>query len=309
MKQVKVFISLITDDNDYQKEQAADASDTAHRLGMSVQIAYAGNDAVKQTQQLLKVIQDPTQRPDAILVEPVGTGMIRVAEAAAATGVGWGLVNHEADYVAQIRRTSPAPIFLVSTDQEEVGRIQGRQFGALLKRGGGILYIEGPSTGGAARLRTLGMHSTKPADADVKALKGDWTEQSAYNVVKSWLSLSVSRQLNVRVIGCQNDAMALGARKAFQELPGSPGRNEWLSMPFTGCDGVPKTGQEWVRRGLLAATVVIPPTMGLALEILQSAIQSKSQPPERTISRPTSYPSVEELNRRAQEGPVRVVDP
>ncbi len=69
MKQVKVFISLITDDNDYQKAQAAAALDTAQRLGISVQTVYAGNDAVKQTQQLLKVIQDPVQSPDAILVE------------------------------------------------------------------------------------------------------------------------------------------------------------------------------------------------------------------------------------------------
>jgi len=294
---VKVFISLITEDNDYQKEQAAVVADTAHRLGVSIQTAYAGNDAVKQTEQLLKIIQNPAERPDAILVEPVGTAMGRVAEGAAAAGVGWGLVNHEADYVAQIRKISTAPIFLISTDQEEVGRIQGRQFGALLKKGGGILYIEGPSTGGAARLRTLGMQSTKPADADVNVLRGDWTEQSAYKVVRSWLSLSVSRHLNIRVIGCQNDVMAIGARKAFEELPGQPGRNEWLGMPFTGCDGVPRTGQEWVRRGLLAATVVIPPTMGLTLEIMAKAIQSKSQPPERTICQPTSYPLVKELNQ------------
>src|SRR5438445_7104821 len=33
-------------------------------------------------------------------------------------------------------------------------------------------------------------------------------------------------------------------------------RERWLALPFTGCDGMPDTGQAWVRSGLLAATVV-----------------------------------------------------
>ena len=44
--------------------------------------------------------------------------------------------------------------------------------------------------------------------------------------------------------------MAMGARKAFGELAGAQEREHRLKVPFTGCDGVTKTGQEWVRRGL-----------------------------------------------------------
>ena len=33
-----------------------------------MQIVYSGNDAVQQTQQILSFIQDPAERPDAILV-------------------------------------------------------------------------------------------------------------------------------------------------------------------------------------------------------------------------------------------------
>ena len=32
-------------------------------------------------------------------------------------------------------------------------------------------------------------------------------------------------------------------------------RERWLNLPFTGCDGLPKTGQSWLRSGLLAATI------------------------------------------------------
>jgi ribose transport system substrate-binding protein len=288
MTKLNVLVSLITSDNDFQREQAASAEDAARRLDANIQIVYAGNDAVNQTQQLLKVIQGSTQRPDAILVEPVGTGMPQVAGAAAAAGIGWGVLNREVDYVARLRETSRAPIFAVTTDQEEVGRIQGRQFAVFLKEGGGVLYIEGPSAGEVARLRASGMHSTKPANVNPKVLSG-------YRTVKSWLSLSTSQHLDIRVIGCQNDAMAIGARRAFEEVPESQARKDWLSLPFTGCDGVPKTGQEWVRRGLLAATVVTPPTMGLAFEIMTKAIRSGVQPPPRTLSQPSSYPALEEI--------------
>jgi ribose transport system substrate-binding protein len=298
MTKISVLVSLITKDNDYQTEQAAAAEDAARRLDANIQIVYAGNNAVDQSYQLLKVIQNSTQRPTAILVEPVGTGMPQVAGAAVATGIGWGILNREVDYVAKLRRDGRAPVFAVTTDQDEIGRIQGRQFAVLLKKGGGVLYIEGPSTGEVARLRAAGMHSTKPSNADVKALKGDWTEDSGYKAVKSWSSLSTSQQLHIRVIGCQNDAMAIGARRAFEEVADSQARKDWLSLPFTGCDGVPKTGQEWVRRGLLAATVVVPPTMGLAFEIMAKAILSGVQPAQRTVSTPSSYPTLEEVAAR-----------
>jgi ABC-type sugar transport system substrate-binding protein len=88
MAKLNVLVSLITEDNDYQKEQAAAAEDAARLLDANLQIVYADNDAVNQSQQLARVIQRPAQRPDAILVEPVGTGMPQVA-AAAAAGIGW----------------------------------------------------------------------------------------------------------------------------------------------------------------------------------------------------------------------------
>jgi ribose transport system substrate-binding protein len=295
MTQLNVVVSLITDNNDFQMEQTAAAKDAARRLDVNLQIVYAGSDAVNQSQQLLKAIQNPTQRPDAILVEPVGTGMLQVAGAAVAAGIGWGIINRDVDYVAKLRGTNSSPVFVLTTDQEEVGKIQGRQFSALLRNGGGILYIEGPSGGDVARLRTAGMQSTRLPNIHPKTLKGDWTEASGYRAVKSWLALSTSQSLRIRAIAGQNDAMAIGARKAFEEVADSQARKEWLSLPFTGCDGVPKTGQEWVRRGLLAATVVTPPLMGLALDMMIQAIRTAMQPPPRTLSQINSFPPIKHL--------------
>ncbi len=295
MDKLNVVLSLITSDNDYQRQQAAEAESTAKRLGVDLQILYAGNDAVEQSQQVLKVIQSRLGRPSAIIVEPVGTVMNQVAGAAVAAGISWVVMNREADYLHDLRKNSAVQAFAVSTDNEEVGRIQGRQFAALMRNGGTVLYIEGPSTSTAARLRSQGMLATKPANLEVKSIKGDWTKESGHKAITSWLRLSTSRQLRVGVVGCHNDAMAIGARTAFQEVSNNADRDAWLSLPFTGCDGVPDTGQAWVRQGLLAATVTTPATSGTALELFVRAKQSGIMPPESTLIAPIPRPSMEAL--------------
>ena len=288
-----VVVALTTRDNDYQAEQFASATEVASRLGVKIDVIYANNNAVDQCQQLLKVIQDKAQRPDAILVEPVGTPMYQVAKAAVAAGIGWGILNREADYIPELRRSATVPVFAVSPDQEEVGRIQGKQLAAVAPEGS-ILYIEGPSASSAATLRTKGMLSTKPSKVEMKVLKGDWSERAAHQAVKSWLSLSTSSQVQIRAVVCQNDAMAMGAREAFASLP-EAARERWMNTPYMGCDGVTNTGQEWVRTGKLRATVVIPPMAGLALEMLAKAVRSGSVPAERTLSAPRSFPAIAEL--------------
>jgi ABC-type sugar transport system substrate-binding protein len=288
-----VVIALTNRDNDYQAEQSASASEVAARLGVKINVIYANNNAVDQCQQLVKIIQDKEQRPDAILVEPVGTPMYQVAKAAVAAGIGWGILNREAEYIPELRRAAPVPVFAVSPDQEEVGRIQGKQLAAFTTEGN-ILYIEGPSTSSAANLRTKGMLSTKPSKVEVKVLRGDWSERGAHQVVKSWLSLSTSSQLRIQAVVCQNDAMAMGAREAFAGLSAAA-REQWLDTPFTGCDGVTKTGQEWVLTGQLRATVVIPAMAGLALEMLVKAASTGSMPAERTLCAPRSFPATSEI--------------
>ena len=79
MHNQNAVVALTTRDNDYQAEQSASATEVASRLGVKIDVIYADNNAVNQCQQLVKIIQDKAQRPDAILVEPVGTPMYQVA--------------------------------------------------------------------------------------------------------------------------------------------------------------------------------------------------------------------------------------
>ena len=154
------------------------------------------------------------------------------------------------------------------SDHAAIGKIQGQQIAAFLGDAGCVLYLEGPSVRDVAKVRTKGMLSTKPPQVNVKTLKGDRTQNSGYHAIKSWLSLSTSRLLQVGMIACQNDDMAIGARRAFEELGSVRDRDAWLRLPITGCDGIPRSGQEWVRQGRLAATVVSPPLMGDALSLI-----------------------------------------
>ncbi len=296
MKKMRFVVSLVTDDNDYQIEQASAAEETARRLGFDVQIIYAENDSITQSQQLLKIIQSHADaHPDGIIFEPVGgTALPQVARAAAAAGIGWVVLNRDVEYIAELRRAYRVPIFAVTSDHEEIGRIQGNQFKALLPQGGSVLYIQGPSESIATKHRTTGMYETK-GDVQVKLVKGNWTESSAYKAISSWLRLSTSRQSHMDVIAAQNDAMAIGARKAFQELPENAGRDRWLNLPYLGVDGVSKTGLTWIKRGLLSATIIVPPNTGKALEMIAHATQGTFIPPERTTTVPVAFPSLDIL--------------
>jgi len=296
MKKLSFVVSLTNNDNDYQQEQAAAADKAARRFGVDLKIVHANNDAVTQSQQLLHFIQgEAAARPDAIVFEPAGgTAFPQVARAAVAAGIGWVVLNHDADYIQQIRQGCHVPVFSISSNHEEVGKIQGQQFAALLPNGGSMLYLEGPANSSAAKERSKGMSLTKPANIQVKTMRANWTEESAHRAVSSWLRLRTSQEMRIDLVGAQDDSMAAGARKAFAEIAAGE-RERWLQIPFTGCDGLPKTGQSWVRSGLLAATIYIRPNADLALEVLADAIRNGTQPPERRLLAPESLPSIEEL--------------
>jgi ABC-type sugar transport system substrate-binding protein len=297
MEKLNFVLSLTNNDNDYQLEQAAAAQDAAQRLGVDLQILSADNDAITQSQQLLRVIQASTSsHPDGIIFEPAGgTAMPQVARAAATAGIAWVVLNREVEYIDELRQSYPVPAFALTSDHEEIGRIQGRQLGALLPEGGSVLYIQGPSESLAAKQRTAGMYETKPTGIDVKLMKAQWTEASAFRTVSSWLRLSTSHQTHIDAIAAQDDSMAIGARKAFQQVTDSDHRDRWLSLPYLGCDGLPNSGQIWVRQGLLCATVYVPPNAGKAIEMLVGAIQTGAMPPSETMTVPASYPALETL--------------
>jgi ABC-type sugar transport system substrate-binding protein len=139
------------------------------------------------------------------------------------------------------------------------------------------------------------MDERKPANIHLITLKGQWTEDSAQRAVRSWLKLTTTRKAAIDLVAAQDDAMAIGIRKAFQEVQNEVERERWLSVPFLGIDGLLKTGQTWLRSGLLRATIFSPPNTGQAIDMLVDALQHGKHQPERALTVPVSLPALETL--------------
>jgi ABC-type sugar transport system substrate-binding protein len=298
MARSRYLVSLITKENDYQREQADAAEDVARTLGVDAEIIYAESDAITQSQQLLEVIQSSKASEYAgIIVEPCGgTSMTQVARAAIKARIGWVVINREIDGIAELRRQAEIPVFSVSSDHVEIGRIQGRQFGALLPKGGSVLYLQGPSASQSAQKRAAGVQETKPHNVSMKVLKcATWTEAGGHQAVTSWLRVTVAQKERIDLVAGQNDLIALGARKALKESLGDGTGIGFGTVRFTGVDGLPKTGQAWTKGGILAATVIVPPNTMPALKMLVKAGQERSQPAEQTLVNPYSFPELNQL--------------
>jgi ribose transport system substrate-binding protein len=302
MTKPRFLLSVTSDNNDFQIEQVKTAHQAAGQAGVEIEVQCARDDGILQSQQLLDKIQASVDlRPNAILLEPAGsTTLPQVARAAAAAGIGWALLSRNADYLKELRSTYRVPAFVVAPDHHKIGCIQGRQLAALLPRGGLVLYIQGPSKSLAAQQRYAGLLETKPENIQLRLLKAHWTESSAHKAVTSWLSLSTSRGDEITALCAQDDSMALGARKAFAECT-HKSHEFWLKIPFLGIDGMPKTGQAWVRSGLLTATIFNPPTSGIAIRLMAEFIERGTMPPLCTVTEARSIPAIEELTRSVRK--------
>ena len=301
MSRPKVVASFLSKDQEFQVMQAADAEVAAARAGFDVDILFAEQNAVQQIHQLFKYIHSPAEeRPLAIIAETVvGEGLERVAKNAVRAGISWVLLNRRVSYLETLRKDHPQlAIGAVTSDQLAMGRIQGRQFKALLPKGGHVLYIQGPPDTSAAQERLQGAREvTQGTGIELRVLEGDWTATGAERAISNALRLKTAENLKPDLVGAQNDTMAMGARDALVSL-----RPEWARVPFTGCDGLPEGGQRLVNVKQLAATIVSPSNSGPAIDLIARWYKTKEQPPAQVVLAPTSYPSEDELRQRGAAG-------
>jgi ABC-type sugar transport system substrate-binding protein len=301
MSQPRIVASFLSRDQEFQVMQAADAKVAAARAGFDLEVLYADQNAIQQIHQLFKLIHAPAEeRPLAIVVETVvGEGLERVAKNATRAGISWVLLNRGVTYLDALRKEYPGlAIAAVSGDQLAAGQIQGRQFRALLPKGGNVLYIQGPADTSAAKDRLKGARAAiEGTGIQLRILESDWTEAGAEKVVVNALRLKTADTLKPDLVGAQNDAMAMGARKALLAI-----RTDWARVPFTGCDGLPEGGQRLVNVKQLAATIVSPSNAGPAIDLIARWWKTKDQPPPQVVLTPTSYPPEAELSASLRKG-------
>jgi ABC-type sugar transport system substrate-binding protein len=235
---------------------------------------HAQDDSITQSQQLLEILPSGSVTlPAAFLVEPVTrTGLPRAAEA--------GIV------------------FTVTQGQHEIGRIQGKQFAALLPQGGSVLYIEGPSASSVAIQRHEGVEDATPRNVQLSTSRSKWSEEGACQSAAAWLRLATSRTEKFDLVAAQTHELALGARKASQNIDNEEQKKKWLELPFIGI-GISNHVKPLVEGRVLTAAVFTSVTMELALRLLVGAFQTQVQPPERSIVEASSFPDLEKTGGEA----------
>jgi ABC-type sugar transport system substrate-binding protein len=301
MRQRSIALFLINQSNDYQDLQRSDCLAAARRHALLVDVHSADNDSEKQVRQIREVVNRArAERPVAILVAPVRESvLLGVAQDAVRQGISWVALNRSSDYLQELRRDASAPpSFCVTPDQRQIGRIQGRQFRILLPEGGELLYVCGPLGTYSTQRRMEG--AQKELDGtkiNMVAFNSDWSTQGGADVARSWINIFRNRTLPATVIGAQNDEMAMGARTALLEEASLQRWPELRRVRVTGCDGSLAQGQRAVTDGHLAATVIVPPTAGRAIEELGAFLAGGALPLVEVVLPVTPYPELGALTK------------
>ena len=296
----RVVVSLLAEQQEFQRLQAEDAREAGVRTGIEVEVFFAENNTVRQIYHLLSCISAPeAERPAAIFIEPVSSeGVERVARSAAAAGIGWVSLSACPDYIAVLRREYPRlPISAITIDNEAVGEIEAAQFRTLLPSGGNVAYLAGPLVSGSSIARRRSMERTLQGSniKVVKVLFANWTEEGGQSATAAWLANNpIPQQHWPHILGSQNDAMAVGARRALQAAAGQ------RPLPlFTGCDGLPDGGKRLVAEKVLAATILKPPQGGRAVEMIAEALRGKPTPASEVLA-PVSIPALDVLKSQTR---------
>jgi ABC-type sugar transport system substrate-binding protein len=290
----KLSLFLPDPGNDFVQALAADATEAARRRGFTLTTYASQNQAVEQIQQIFSELRVEGARPRAVLVMPVHDGSLeRVARYALGNGVGWVCLHRATGDLEALRREFPdALVALFGPEQEELGRIQARQLLAMFPPGARVLYVHGRADNQSTRQREAGFREVLTGStvgiSDV--IDGNWSASDAERALGRWLRLLVA-QTPVQAVVCQNDAMAIGARRALLEVARDLGRPALAQLPVLGCDGLPQVGRKLVDDGELAATIVLPMASTPAIDAVADAIDGGRRPAPWVRVQPQPYPA------------------
>jgi ABC-type sugar transport system substrate-binding protein len=302
-----VAVFLRTLENDYQKHLRDECLAAARSRAFSIDVFAANDDAETQVRQIRDFLASKSRgKQSTVMVSPVReSALLGTAFDAARMGVGWVVLNRTSDYVAQLRSKFPKiPLFCVTHDQREIGRIQARQLAVLLPNGGEVLCIRGPLSTTAAQKRFEGLRELlEGGSIHLLPFNSDWSTEGGERITHEWLHAFGRGPIPKCVVCAQNDHMAAGARRALTQAAGEQNRSELAKIPVIGCDGSPGFGQRLVIEGHLTATVITPLTGRRAIEEVAAMLDGRPPPPE-VLLEVTSYPSLEHLSRARSRPPL-----
>jgi ABC-type sugar transport system substrate-binding protein len=261
-----------------------------------VDISFAQGDAREQQRQI-ESDRASGHPPDLFVVIPVDQGTIYpiVSEIARGQDNATCVILQQplTAMLRSERESYKERLFSVVTDQAEIGRLQARQFTALLAEGrGDILYVQGAEHSYATHQRMKGMVEELPPGVKLSGRRvfGDWTPGSVNGAIEGWKSLG-GRLEWIQAAGAQSDDMAI-ALADYVKAAGS-------QIPVIGVDGL-ALGRSAVDAGVLAATVIQPTGVGTALRAFWDLArgvpgQSLISDDGNIVLMPESYPPLDDL--------------
>jgi ABC-type sugar transport system substrate-binding protein len=300
MKDRTIGLFLLARQNEYQRLQEASAMAMAHHLRTPLDVHFSESNAYVQTKQIYDFIHAHPAGSALVVESVVDEALEPVARHAVLAGMGWYLLHRIVPYMDHLRREFPKlPIGAVTSDQKEIGRIQGKHFEALLQGKGTVLYVQGPSGSSIAADRLSGMREEiEGTPITYQLVRGDWSEESGEAAVSKWLENNRVGS-PFQLLGCQNDAMAVGAMRALSRGAAS-GQRDLGSVLVTGVDGNPEYGIPLVDRKRLAATIIMPPAAGHAVQVIHEAWTTGHAAPAIVRLPVRSYPDLPLVALRAR---------
>jgi ABC-type sugar transport system substrate-binding protein len=265
MRTVALFLDHA--DNRYQglllSAARTHAADREVRL---LEPRYAEGSTATQMAQMLECVK-AAERPDgAVLLVAGEVSQLPACRHLLKAGVSLVFANRLPPYLDELRSAYPAALIAgVAPDQHEIGRIQAQETERLAPKADYVLVITG--AGPSAAERSEGFKQRLSARVTAHQLFGKWTEQGALEALSDWYRLGADRDRQVGAIVCHNDLMGRGARRAVVAEAQRRGVAA-ADTVIIGCDGLPDEGQRMVESGELSATVVLPPTTPVALDLL-----------------------------------------
>jgi ABC-type sugar transport system substrate-binding protein len=293
-----IGLFLRSNDNDYQQRLKELGLKEAKRHGFDVFVESAQNDGARQVEQIRNALKNAGKsKLVAILVSSVRDEVLpEVVHETAQAGIDWALLN-EGTYIDEIRDKYPdRAIFVVTPDQTDIGRIHGRQVRSLVGEKGGVLCVTGPMNTIMARSRLEGLKEVLGDGFSITEVNADWTSERARMAVQAWANnLSADAKLPSMFVA-HNDEMALGTRQALRDAA-SQRELPLAGAYITGCDGSQTFGQRLVKESRIKATVIMPPSSGVAVEWIARMRNTGERPPVRVIQPVTSFPSLSSLKK------------
>jgi ABC-type sugar transport system substrate-binding protein len=310
MAAIKRVALFLTHDDDAQRAWAATVREACRTAGFELEQHWS-EDPTAQNHLIGESIFKGAA--DALLILPAtASGPAALLSQAAARGQAIVLldrVTHDLSpdvswSLPRLRRERPDLLAVrVAPDEEEIGRIQGRQILALLPVGGSALYVQGDARTPAASGRTAGLEevlASRPG-YEIRKVDGGWSSARAETAVVEWLKLVLrDPRYRLELVVAQSEVMLEGIRRGLERIARESSRPELLSLPMTACDGLPDFKRA-VDEGRLAATVEIPSRTAAAMHILIDYASRGALPASCEIALPpSSYPSLDRLGRPAR---------